>query len=151
MSTEVRIASFESGEGPTVKIGYTNRNEQRCCGTLGVPGSDENAYAYKLECTLCGFVYGANGGDVFERKCPNCQGGMPGIRFWLVARKVSVGTAGANGGLEETRVERVAVETAADWLDRHAGSFKDDPDFERFVEYGRAFRHSDRPEDADAE
>jgi hypothetical protein len=147
MSTEVRIASFESGEGLTVKIGYTNRNEQRCCGTLGVPGTDGNAYAYKLECTLCGFVYGANSGDVHERKCPNCQDGKPGIRFWLIARKVPVGAAGANGGLQETRVERVAVETAADWLDRHAGSFKDDPVFEEIVKLGREFREADRPPD----
>ena len=78
---------FRSGEGPSVQLGAVNRNGQRCLGTLFVPGTDKNAYVYKLECTLCGLSYGANSGDVFQRKCPNCQGGAPGIRYWLIGAK----------------------------------------------------------------
>jgi hypothetical protein len=34
-----------------------------------------------------------------------------------------------------------------DWLTRITGAFKDDPEFEKVLEYGREFRRSDRPED----
>jgi hypothetical protein len=148
MKTEPRGARFRDGDGSTVKKGRVNKNDQRCRGTLDVPGTDKNAFAYKMECTLCGFVYGTNSGDVFERKCPNCQGGAPGIRFWLIARKVSADVAGSNGPTRETRVEYDTVETGADWLDRISGTFKDDPDFEEMVRYGREFRKKGRlPED----
>ncbi len=104
---------FRSGEGPSVQLGAVNRNGQRCLGTLFVPGTDKNAYVYKLECTLCGLSYGANSGDVFQRKCPNCQGGAPGIRYWLIARKVS-----AANGVSGEQVEYDTTENAADWLER---------------------------------
>jgi hypothetical protein len=142
MKTSRRGARFRDGEGSTVKKGKLNKNSQRCCGTLDVPGTDKNALAYKMECTLCGFVYGANGGDVFERKCPNCQGGAPGIRFWLIARKVPADGDGANGTTKGTRVEYDTVETGADWLERHSGSMKDVPDsvYDGFLEYSRLAR-----------
>ena len=38
-------------------------------------------YSYKMVCQNCGEVYGANGSDIFQRKCPKCQGGNPGIDF----------------------------------------------------------------------
>jgi hypothetical protein len=31
----------------------------------------------------CGFVYGANGSDIAARRCPQCQGGVEGIQYWL--------------------------------------------------------------------
>ncbi len=37
--------------------------------------------AYKLKCLKCNHKYGANGTDIFQRKCPNCQGGKPGISY----------------------------------------------------------------------
>jgi hypothetical protein len=137
---------FVGGDGQSVQIDAVNDHGQRCRGTLGIPGTHKNAVVYKLECTLCGFVYGSNSGDVHERRCPNCQDGAPGIRFWLIARKVPAGAPGANGGLKETRVERVAVETGADWIERHAGSMKDVPDavYEEFLEYCRQAREGDQ-------
>lgn len=74
---------FQSGTGPTTQIGYVNRNNQRCEGHRGVEGTDHGALAYKMVCQEagCGHVYGANGTDVFQRKCPRCQGGEPGIPF----------------------------------------------------------------------
>jgi len=38
---------------------------------------------HKLECleNQCGHEYGANGSDIFQRKCPKCQGGKPGIEY----------------------------------------------------------------------
>jgi hypothetical protein len=28
-------------------------------------------------------VYGANGSDIAARLCPQCQGGVEGIQYWL--------------------------------------------------------------------
>jgi hypothetical protein len=74
---------LRSGDGPTTQIGYINGNRQMCHGTLGVYGNDHQQYAYRLECLLCGYVYGANGSDIAARRCPQCQGGAEGIQYWL--------------------------------------------------------------------
>jgi hypothetical protein len=74
---------FRSGEGETTKIDSINKNNQKCHGTLGIAGNDHMQYAYRMECLNCGYVYGANGSDIFERKYPECQGGEPGIRYWM--------------------------------------------------------------------
>ena len=74
---------FQNGSKPTTQIGYVNGNNQRCEGHRGVHGTDHNSFAYKMVCQDpdCGHVYGANGTDVWQRKCPNHQGGEPGINF----------------------------------------------------------------------
>lgn len=72
---------FQSGSGTTTHIGYVNRKNQRCEGHRGVTGTDHGAIAYKMVCQDCDHVYGANGTDVFQRKCPRCQDGRPGIPF----------------------------------------------------------------------
>ena len=76
---------FKSGSGASTQIGFKNGNGQVCQGTLGIEGTDHMQVDYKVECALCGFVYGANGSDIHERKCPNCRGGKPGIRFWIAS------------------------------------------------------------------
>jgi hypothetical protein len=60
-----------------------NRKNQRCCGHRGVAGNDHGQRSYRMKCLQpdCGHVYGANGTDVFQRKCSKCQGGAAGIRF----------------------------------------------------------------------
>lgn len=73
---------FRSGDGDTTMVGYTNENNQKCHETQGVPGTDHLQFAYRLECLNGGYVYGGNGSDIAERKCPECQGGQPGIRYW---------------------------------------------------------------------
>lgn len=85
-SDGLKGAEWRSGEGRTTQIGHVNDNGQRCEGTLGVPGTDHLQKAYRMHCGHCGhcgFVYGANGAAIFERRCPNCQGGESGIRYWL--------------------------------------------------------------------
>ena len=72
---------FRSGKGETTRIGFVNKNKQKCYGQRGVPGTDHGQLAYRLECLECGYIYGANGSDIFHRKCPNCQGGAKGIDF----------------------------------------------------------------------
>ncbi len=79
--------TWKSGDGPHVKIGEVNRNNQKCCGHRGIKGTDNGPFAYKVECLECGFVYGANGSDMHERLCPNCQQGLPGIPFWGAGAK----------------------------------------------------------------
>lgn len=76
-----KASRFRDGDGKTTKIDYLNRNNQLNCGHRNIPGTDNNAIAYKLECQFCSYEYGSNGTDIFQRKCPNCQGGRPGIKY----------------------------------------------------------------------
>ena len=74
---------WKNGSTKTTQIGYVNRNNQKNLGTRGVKGTDHGQYSYKLECleNCCGLEYGANGTDIFQRKCPRCQGGNEGIEY----------------------------------------------------------------------
>lgn len=74
---------WKSGSTDTTKIGFVNRNSQKNHGTRGVVGTDHGQVSYKMECLndSCGHIYGANGTDIFQRKCPKCQGGKNGIDF----------------------------------------------------------------------
>ncbi len=72
---------WQNGSSPTTQIGYTNRNQQKNLGHRGKAGTDHGQLAYRLECLNCGHEYGANGTDIFQRRCPNCQGGLPGIEY----------------------------------------------------------------------
>jgi PHP family Zn ribbon phosphoesterase len=66
------------GKG-TTKPGYVNKNGQVVIYDTGKFGTDHLQYVYKLGCSRCGEIYGANGADIFERKCPKCGGGEPGL------------------------------------------------------------------------
>jgi hypothetical protein len=74
-------SEWRSGEGASVQIGSVNRHGQICTGHRGVPGTDHLQRSYRTECGHCGLVYGANGSDMHERRCPACQGGAQGIPF----------------------------------------------------------------------
>ena len=63
----------------TTTIGTVSSNEQRVLGPTGLPGTDHGQRVYVLACERCGHEYGANGSDVWLRKCPQCQGGKPGF------------------------------------------------------------------------
>ena len=75
--------SLRSGHrrGTTVQIGYVNRNEQEVVLATGFPGTDHGQSVYVLRCGRCGYEYGSNGSDNFQRKCPECQDGAPGLRW----------------------------------------------------------------------
>jgi len=77
------MKDFIGGATETTQVGYINRNNQRCGGHRGIAGTDHAQFAYRMECLEpgCGLIYGANGTDVFQRKCPKCQGGSVGIPF----------------------------------------------------------------------
>ena len=74
-----KATRYRPGMGQTTQIGYINKNSQRNHGTAGEPGTDHNALLYKMECLKCHKTYKANGTDIFQRKCPYCQGGAPGL------------------------------------------------------------------------
>lgn len=61
----------------TTTTGFINKNQQKNNGKTNMRGTDHCQYFYKMECTLCGHNYYANGTDIHIRKCPKCQGGRP--------------------------------------------------------------------------
>ena len=74
-------SNFRNGGAGTTQIGYTNRNAQRCDGHRGLASNDHGQKAYKVTCLKCSNEYGANGTDIWLRRCPACEGGKPGIAF----------------------------------------------------------------------
>lgn len=65
-----KISSLKSTE-----VGYINKNCQKNLGKTDMQGTDNNQYFYEMECLDCGHKYYANGTDIWQRKCPACQGG----------------------------------------------------------------------------
>ena len=65
--------------GKTTTIGYKNRNDQIVIRRTGLSGTDHGQYIYILKCSNCQNEYGANGSDIWQRKCPKCQNGKPGL------------------------------------------------------------------------
>ena len=59
----------------TTDVGYLNRNNQRNLGKSGEEGTDFLQKLYSMRCENCGHTYSANGTDIFQKKCPHCQGG----------------------------------------------------------------------------
>ena len=61
----------------TTEIGFENRNGQIVIRATDMSGNDNEQKLYELECKPCGAHYYSNGSDIFQRKCPECQGGKP--------------------------------------------------------------------------
>ena len=68
-----------AGKGWT-EPGSVNRHGQVNLGCTNPPrrGSNPRNWVYVMHCPVCVRNYGANGGDIHERKCPYHQGGEPG-------------------------------------------------------------------------
>ncbi len=79
LGSGIPIEIAQSSSGKTTNVGYVNRNGQENLGCTGEPGTDHCQKVYILRCRKCGTEYGANGSDIFQRKCPHCQSGRPGI------------------------------------------------------------------------
>jgi hypothetical protein len=77
---EIMATSNKDDRGTTVP-GYRNKNGQVVVRGTDLPGNDHLQRIYVLRCELCGTVYGANGSDIFQRLCPECGGGRPGLAF----------------------------------------------------------------------
>ncbi len=61
----------------TTEVGFVNRNNQRNIGKTDKIGTYHMQYFYSLQCLNCGREYLLNGSDIWQRKCPACQGGKP--------------------------------------------------------------------------
>ncbi len=57
------------------ETGSINKNNQRNNGRTDERGTDNGQWFYEMECLNCGHKYKANGSDIWQRKCPQCQGG----------------------------------------------------------------------------
>lgn len=57
--------------------GYINKNNQLNTGKTELDGTDHMQKLYNMRCLEdgCGYEYFANGTDIFQKKCPKCQGG----------------------------------------------------------------------------
>lgn len=54
----------------TTEIGYVNRNRQTVIHKTDFAGTDHGQKVYVLRCGVCGHEHGANGSDIFQRRCP---------------------------------------------------------------------------------
>ena len=59
-----------------IKRGSVNKNKQEVLGGCGESDNHPFAWLYDMLCRKCKFMYKANGCDVWQKKCPNCQGGI---------------------------------------------------------------------------
>lgn len=62
-------------KGQSTALGYLNKNNQRNIGKTNEKGTDHFSVLYMMRCEDCGHEYFANSTDIFQKKCPNCQGG----------------------------------------------------------------------------
>ena len=76
-----RSSRGEASSKGTTRIGTVNRNEQEVLQKTDLPGNDHNQVVYVLLCRKCGHRYGANGSDLWLRRCPACGGGAAGLAF----------------------------------------------------------------------
>ena len=74
-------APSRSSAGKTTKPGYVNKNGQMVLNATDLPGNDHNQVVYVMTCGSCGKRYGANGSDIWQRRCPACGGGAAGLAF----------------------------------------------------------------------
>ena len=75
------VRSTEPYGPQTTRAGAVNRNDQVVVRRTDIRGTDHMQYVYVLRCTKCELEYGANGTDVWQRKCPRCQGGRAGLEY----------------------------------------------------------------------
>ena len=68
---------IEQHSGAVLSTENINKNNQRNNGRTQIQGTDHLQWFYEMECLDCGHKYYANGSNVKERRCPNCQGGKP--------------------------------------------------------------------------
>jgi hypothetical protein len=62
-------------DGKTTKAGYVTKNGHEVLQATDLPVNDRNQVVYVLRCRSSGYCFGANGSDIWQRKCPACGGG----------------------------------------------------------------------------
>jgi predicted RNase H-like nuclease len=74
-------SAVKSDSKGTTTPGYRNRNGQHVVHRTDLRGNDHGQHVYRLRCEHCSAEYGANGSDIFQRRCPTCQSGAAGLPF----------------------------------------------------------------------
>nr|WP_321526622.1 hypothetical protein [uncultured Cohaesibacter sp.] len=78
-SKKVRNTASRASNSLTTCPGLTNRNNQTVIRKTDLAGNDHNQVIYIIECQNCGKRYGSNGSGIFQRRCPECDNGQPGL------------------------------------------------------------------------
>ena len=65
----------------TAEPGATNNHGQVVVRSTELPGTDHGARVVVMRCEHCAAEYGANSTDAWQRKCPECQDGKPGLDY----------------------------------------------------------------------
>jgi hypothetical protein len=60
-------------------IGFRNRDGQEVIRKTERDGTAPGQRVFILRCTVCDHEYGADGCDIYDRLCPQCQDGPPGL------------------------------------------------------------------------
>ncbi len=81
---QVSVTSSSGPRGTTVP-GFVNANGQITIRDTGLAGTDHLQRVYQVACSHCGCIYGANGSDLHDRKCPACQSGSAGLPLGMKA------------------------------------------------------------------
>lgn len=77
VADEVRKYADDFLKLHSTDIGYINKpHKQEVVARTNEKGTDHSSVLYKMKCTYCGYEYLANSTDIFQKKCPNCQGGV---------------------------------------------------------------------------
>ena len=67
--------------GYSTRPGYVNARGQVVIRNTGLPGTDYGQAVYQMGCSVCGHVYGSNGSDIHQRRCPLHDRGAPGLKY----------------------------------------------------------------------
>jgi hypothetical protein len=73
--------SLVFGMEPKIAPGAVNKNGQVVIHDTGLRGTEQSSRIIQLGCSKCGTFYGANSTHVWERLCPKCQRGKPGLPY----------------------------------------------------------------------
>lgn len=72
---EIVMLNQDKFKSHSTAVGYINRNNQINLGRTQERGTDHGQWLYRMRCEHCQTEYTANGTDIFQKKCPACQGG----------------------------------------------------------------------------
>ncbi len=79
VSIEFAHSQLKPGDSLPVKVTVVSMGKEvKSSGVFVDIHAEETG---NIRCKHCGHEYGANGGDIFERKCPKCQDGRPGLPY----------------------------------------------------------------------
>jgi len=74
------MAAKRSSRKGTTRPGYINKHGSSVVRSTGLAGTDHGKTVYVLRCPN-GHEYRSNGSDIWQRKCPSCQGGRAGLSY----------------------------------------------------------------------